>query len=221
MKRSSNVRLARFRKSIPTATGVALSVSLVLSGCSPAEMQETAQIYSNAEECKAVYPDQPQLCDQVFSSAQMDHLTTAPRFTSQAECENEFGAEACQPAPEGSEGNPEAGQASAESGGGSWFMPMMMGYMMGNMMSGGRSTRYTPVYGSRSKTSPLNGKIFTGNGTVVGKAGDRTVRTTPSAFQKPSAPTRVTRSGGFGKMAAAKSSSSSMKSKSGSRSFGG
>ncbi|WP_298444495.1 DUF1190 domain-containing protein [uncultured Ferrimonas sp.] len=218
MKRSNNVRLARFRKSIPTTSGVALSVSLVLSGCSPAEMQETAQIYSNVDECVAQYPDQPQLCEQIFGSAQMDHLATAPRFTSQADCETEFGPEACTPAPEGAQGNPEGNQAD---GGGSWFMPMMMGYMMGNMLSGGRSTKYAPVYGSRSKTSPLRGKLFTGNGTVVGKAGDRTVRTSPSAFNKPSAPTRVTRSGGFGKMAAQKSSNSRMSSKSGSRSFGG
>lgn len=212
MKRSSNVRLARFRKSIPTTSGVALSVSLVLSGCSPAEYQETAQIYTNVEECVTQYPDQPQLCEQVFGSAQMDHLATAPRFVDQASCEDEFGPEACQQAPEGDQGNAQ---------GGSWFMPMMMGYMMGNMLSGNRSPRYAPVYGSRSKSSPLNGKIFTGNGTVVGKAGDRSVRTTPSAFQKPSSATRITRSGGFGKMAAQKSSSSSLKSRSGSRSFGG
>ncbi|WP_051201775.1 DUF1190 domain-containing protein [Ferrimonas senticii] len=211
MKRSNNVCLPRFRKAVPTTTAVALSVTLAVSGCSPAPMEEAAQIYTNVEECVTQYPDQPQLCEQVFGSAQMDHLATAPRFVSQADCEAEFGAEACQEAPEGSQNN---------ASGGSWFMPMMMGYMMGSMLSGNRAPKYAPVYGSRSKSSPLNGKIFTGNGTVVGKAGDKMVRATPSAFQKPTAPTRVTRSGGFGKMAAAKSSSS-LSNKSGSRSFGG
>ncbi|MFI3247321.1 MAG: DUF1190 domain-containing protein [Ferrimonas sp.] len=194
MKRSNNLRLARFRKKVPTATVAALSVTLAVSGCAPAPM-ETAQIYTNVDECVSQYPDQPQLCEQVFGSAQVEHLATAPRFETQAACESEFGAEACQAAPEGSQGN---------SFGGSWFMPMMMGYMMGNLLSGNRSPRYAPVYGSRSSSSPLNGKMVTGNGTVVGNIGDRTVQPNSSAFQKSAAPTRISRAGGFGQMAAQK-----------------
>ncbi|MBY5991925.1 DUF1190 domain-containing protein [Ferrimonas balearica] len=211
MKRSTQVRRPRFRKALPLATSVAVSVSLVLSGCSPAPREE-AQIYRNAEECMQVYPDQPELCQQVFGSAQVDHLATAPRFTDQQQCELEFGEGNCEQAPEGSQGN---------AGGGSWFMPMMMGYMMGNLM-GGRSVRQAPVYSSSSRTSPMRDKLVTANGEVVGNRGDRTVRPAPSAFQKPTAPARVTQSGGFGRMAQQKAQASrSATTRSSSRSFGG
>ncbi|MBY5920076.1 DUF1190 domain-containing protein [Ferrimonas balearica] len=210
MKRSQNVRAPRFRKALPMATSVAISISLVLSGCSPAPREE-AQIYRDADECLQVYPDQGELCQQVFGSAQMDHLATAPRFLDQQQCEEEFGPGNCESAPEGSQGN---------ATGGSWFMPMMMGYMMGNLM-GGRSVRQAPVYSSSSRTSPLRDKVVTANGDVVGNRGDRTVRPAPSAFQKASAPTRVTQSGGFGRMAQQKAQASRSATRTSNRSFGG
>ncbi|SHI19681.1 DUF1190 domain-containing protein [Ferrimonas marina] len=229
MKRSRNVRLSRFRKQLPAATTLAVSVSLVLSGCAPAPKQEEAQIYRNAEECKQVYPDQPALCDQVFGSAQVDHLATAPRFDGLAQCEADFGVGNCEPAPENTQAfnNPDAAAASEPgqqyaSGGGGWFMPMMMGYMMGSMM-GNRAPRQAPVYSSSAPNSPIRDKLVTGKGDVVGNRGDRTVRAAPSAFQKASAPTRVTRAGGFGTMAAQKAQASSRatNTRSTSRSFGG
>ncbi len=224
MKRSSNIRRARFRKSLPTASAVALSVTVALSGCSPAPRQEEAQIYRNAEECKQVYPDQPQLCDQVFGSAQMDHLATAPRFDGQAQCEADFGVGNCEPAPENPASqaptDPQTGGTAQASSGGGWFMPMMMGYMMGNLM-GGRAPRQAPVYSSSAPNSPIKDKIVTGKGDVVGNRGDRTVRAAPSAFQKPTAPTRVTRTGGFGSMAAQKAQASRSGTRTTSRSFGG
>ncbi|MBY6185842.1 DUF1190 domain-containing protein [Marinobacter hydrocarbonoclasticus] len=211
MKRSQNVRSPRFRKALPMATSVAVSISLVLSGCAP-EPREEAQIYSNAQECMQVYPDQGELCQQVFGSAQMDHLATAPRFQDQQQCEAEFGPGNCESAPEGTQGN---------ATGGSWFMPMMMGYMMGNLMSG-RGVRQAPVYSSSSRTSPLRDKVVTANGDVVGNRGDRTVRPAPSAFQKPSTPARVTQTGGFGRMAQQKAQTQrATSSRSSSRSFGG
>ena len=102
-------------------------------------------------------------------------------------------------------------------------MPMMMGYMMGNLM-GGRAVRQTPVYSSSARNSPIKDKIVTGKGDVVGKRGDRNVRVPPSAFNKPAAPARVTRTGGFGSMAAKKAQASSRRGtapRSTSRSYGG
>ncbi|GAA4886891.1 DUF1190 domain-containing protein [Ferrimonas pelagia] len=233
MKRSSNVRRARFRKSAPMVTTLAISVSMVLSGCAPAPKQEEAQIYRNAAECKQVYPDQPGLCDQVFGSAQVDHLATAPRFDGLAQCEADFGVGNCEAAPENTlaqnsgygDGSVDGGQPQQASSGGGWFMPMMMGYMMGNMMGGRSAPRQAPVYSSSAPNSPIKDKLVTGKGDVVGNRGDRTVRAAPSAFQKASAPTRVTRSGGFGAMAAQKSQaaarSSTSTSRNTSRSFGG
>ena len=44
-------------------------------------------VESDAGESERAYPDQLDLCDQVFNSAKMDHLATAPRFDGQARCE--------------------------------------------------------------------------------------------------------------------------------------
>jgi uncharacterized protein YgiB involved in biofilm formation len=220
MKRSQNVRRPRFRKALPMAT--TLSVSVGLSGCSPPPGQEEAGIYHNAQECQRAYPDKMELCDQVFSSAQMDHLATAPRFDGQAQCEADFGAGNCEPAPENAAAHDQRSDANQGAFGGGWFMPMMMGYMMGNLM-GGRSIRQAPVYSSSAPNSPIKDKIVTGKGDVVGRRGDSSVRVAPSAFHKPAAPARVTRSGGFGAMAAQKSraASSAASSRSTSRSYGG
>lgn len=207
MKRSTEVRSLRFRKAMPLYTTVAFSVAVALSGCVPEPKVEEAQIYRNAAECIQVYPDQIELCEQTFGSAEMDHLATAPRYNDQQQCELEFGEGNCESAPEGSQQN---------ASGGSWFMPMMMGYMMGNMLSG-RGVRQAPVYSSTSKSSPLKGKLVTAGGDVVGKAGDKTVKAAPSAFKKPAGPTRVGRAGGFGRIAAQKAQAS----RSPKRSFGG
>jgi uncharacterized protein YgiB involved in biofilm formation len=221
MKRSKDIRRPRFRKSLPVAT--TLSVSVGLSGCSPPPQQEEAGIYRNAAECEQVYPDRVEQCEQVFNSAQMDHLATAPRFDGLAQCEADFGAGNCEPAPENRVAEEQPNEPSQAGFGGGWFMPMMMGYMMGNMI-GGRSLRQTPVYSSSARNSPINNKIVTGKGDVVGNRGDRRVRVAPAAFQKPSSPARVTRTGGFGAMAAQKSRASSRKttsSRSTRRSYGG
>lgn len=221
MKRSRNVRRPRFRKAMPMAT--TLSVSVGLSGCAPPPQQEEAGIYRNAEECEQQYPDQTQLCEQVFRSARMDHLVTAPRFDGLAECEADFGVGNCEPAPEDTLSDDTGSAPSQSSFGGSWFMPMMMGYMLGNLV-GGRSVRQAPVYSSSAPNSPINNKIVTGAGDVVGNRGDRSVRVPPSAFQQPRTPTRVTRTGGFGAMAAQKSQATAQattSSRSTSRSYGG
>ena len=65
--------------------------------------------------------------------------TTAPAFASREACEQAYGVANCswqeaQVSPEQvQEQKPGAGAASASTGGG-WFMPLMMGYMLGNTL---------------------------------------------------------------------------------------
>ena len=73
-------------------------------------------------------------------------LAEAPRFGRKQQCEQEFGAGNC--------------ESRQEAGGGSFFMPMMMGYMMGNMMGGNRFSQ--PVYRGPGNTAvmPSGGRLL-------------------------------------------------------------
>ncbi|WP_028110574.1 DUF1190 domain-containing protein [Ferrimonas futtsuensis] len=221
MKRSRSVLSPRFKKQATAPTAAAVSVSLMLSGCSPAPKQETAQVYKTAEECILVNPDQEQLCRDVFGEAMALAEETAPRFNSLTDCELEFGADQCMGGGEFAGSLADGDQYAESSGGGGWFMPMMYGYMIGNMLSGSsRKYRAAPLYSSKNARSPMYGKLVTGTGDTVGRANDRVVRTSPNNFT-PKKATTVTQRGGFGKIARVKSTQARSSTKSSSRSWGG
>lgn len=73
-------------------------------------------------------------CDTAFAEAQKLHEETAPRYESRELCEAEHGAGAC-----GSDA------AANNSGGGSVFMPLLMGYMIGQALGGGGRVMAQPV----------------------------------------------------------------------------
>ena len=131
MKRSRSVRLAL----LGTAS------FLGLAGCDQADDPlKSGQFFADAQACESAH--NPQECRQSFASAQEEHVRTAPKFQSREACEAEFGAQNCvQP----------SGQ-TAQAGGGSWFMPAMLGFMMGRMMGGGYGAA-TPVYRDTQNTA--------------------------------------------------------------------
>ncbi|MBM3523538.1 MAG: DUF1190 domain-containing protein [Alphaproteobacteria bacterium] len=75
-------------------------------------------------------------CEQAFAEARGEHLRSAPAFATREACEQAHGAANCA----WQEANPspdqikEPRQGTAPSGGG-WFMPLMMGYMVGNLLT--------------------------------------------------------------------------------------
>lgn len=86
---------------------------------------EETKSFQSVEACVA--SGEPAVdCGAADKAAREEALATAPRFGSQAECESEFGAEQCQ-------------EQKSTSGGGSFFMPMLAGFMMARMMNGGMS----------------------------------------------------------------------------------
>lgn len=113
MKRSTRVSLVLF---------TSVSAAAALSGCEPAPQApaDTGGTFSSKAECVAVY-DQA-TCDAADKLAQKEHLQNAPKFNDRASCIEQFGADMCRP-------------ASNYGGSGDIFMPMMLGYMMGNAMS--------------------------------------------------------------------------------------
>ncbi|MFT6532479.1 MAG: hypothetical protein ACJASC_002030 [Limimaricola cinnabarinus] len=123
-------------------------------------------------------------CESGFGEALEAHVETAPRYDDQALCEAEHGGECL--------------VEERPGGGGSVFLPLMAGYLLGNML-GGRGARAQPFYGRSS------GGFATPGGTVLNRASGSTTLS-PNAYNagpstRTAAPmTRATvgRTGGFG-----------------------
>lgn len=174
MKRSRRIRLA-----LLGTAGLA-----ALTACEQAEDPvASGQLFTDAQACEAAYD--PKECREAYARAQDEHAKTAPKFASREACEAEFGAANCVAAP------PDASAPAAQQqAGGSWFMPMMMGYMMGRMAGGGYAV--TPLYRDTRNTA---------------YAGRRPIGTIDSARMPPpravvgtpGVPTTAMQRGGFGR----------------------
>ena len=158
MKRSRHVALALLG-----------AAAFGLTACTE-EKTEASAFPDKASCLAAAKPDgwfSPADCDTAFAEAQKLHEETAPRYESRELCEAEHGAGAC------------GGDAAANSGGGgSVFMPLLMGYMIGQALGGGRVMSQpvmrtagggfsTPDGGTRISNLNSGGKI---NATAFNKA---------------------------------------------------
>jgi uncharacterized protein YgiB involved in biofilm formation len=148
MKRSRSVRLA-----LMATTAVAVTA------CD--DPQNEAEIpvtfYRSVEECVAEGKFTETYCTQALEEAQKEHEASAPRYSNQELCEEQFGADMCQP--------------RQQAGGGSFWTPFLVGYVVSDVVDrmtgrrglhsgpiyygGGRAGRgyYTPT-GDRLRTSP-------------------------------------------------------------------
>lgn len=125
MKRSQSIRLV-----LLGSTGF-----LLLAGCDQPDPLASSDFFRSERECAA--SNNADACRQALMDAQQQHAKTAPAFASRDACEARFGLENCtetkaQPAPE----QIQAGEQQAASSGGSWFLPAMLGYMMGRTLGG-------------------------------------------------------------------------------------
>src|SRR5690606_18213826 len=135
-----------------------------------------ARFFSSVQECTAVYSEAD--CQDAMSRSEAAFVSEAPRYTRKEECEAEFGAGNCE---------------TRETGAGSFFLPMMMGYMLGNAFN-------QPVYrGPGNGAMMRTGGKFYNVGTFAGAG-------RAASFQ-PSQIARVQR-GGFGATASSYRTSS-------------
>ncbi len=224
MKRTKEINRDSFRKIWQSyrLTPVALAVSAVfmLSACE--QNDETVSLYTNADECSQANPSQSEQCKTAYNNALKEAEKTAPKYATREECVAEFGEQQCTQTPA------QAGvgqQAQAQSSSGSFWMPLMAGYMMGRLM-GGSSAPSQPLFTSQSASSPANGKFVDATGKSYGPAtaGGRSMTVPKTAMApKPATTTTITR-GGFGESVAKQSAmqrSSASSSSSSSRSMGG
>jgi len=225
MKRTKQMNHASFRKSWSARhlTPVALAVTAVfmLAGCEQSD--ETVSMYQNADDCSSANPGKSEQCTVAFNQAKEEAVKTAPKYATREDCVAEFGEGQCQQAPAqaGLTSNAESQQS------GSFWMPLMAGYMMGRMMSGGMGAQQ-PLFTSKAAGSPANGKFVDASGKSYGPATTGRSMTVPKSAMapKPATTSTVTR-GGFGESVAKQSTmqrssaSSSNRSGTSSRSFGG
>lgn len=124
-KRSSSLKLT---------TMLAGATALTLSGCDDPGAQASwdpnrgeqveAFSYKTLQECKDANEVSDQQCDTSFAAAQKDDEKNAPRYEARASCEDVYGVGNCVP-------------RSQANGGGSFFTPLLAGFVIGQMLDGG------------------------------------------------------------------------------------
>ena len=206
MKRSKKVALVLM---VPAAT-------LLMTSCG--EEREQALVFNTLEECIQSGLSTDTECKTNFETAKTLHPDVAPKYKDKEQCEAEYGVGHC--------------ETATGSGSSGMFMPMMMGFMAGQMFnrpsahpvmpsqaapvnaaeqsSAARTTTTSSGTGFNSRlTQPLyktqndSQSFRTGNDTVVGnKTGFTSVK--PSTVE-PQPGKQVTR-GGFGTQGAKRSS---------------
>src|SRR5262245_58763935 len=181
MKRSRVVRLALLGS----------ASALALAACDEAKdpLADNKSFFQDPAQCARVYD--AETCKTAFATAEEEHRKTAPKFANREECEEKFGVGNCQ------WGQAQAGQASS---GGGFFMPLMMGYMMGNLMSGSSAVGSASAFRSGGSTFSSSPVYRDTSNTVY--SGSRTLGTTSISAAPASR-------GGFGSTARSYSSSSS------------
>lgn len=122
------------------------SISLVAAGCDSREEVADGQFFSDPAQCRQAFD--AATCDKSYQDSLAEHVKTAPTFTSKEACEQQFGAGNCMQPEKAAEGQP---QAQAQAGGGGFFMPLMMGYLMGRTFGGGYAAQ--PVYRDATNTA--------------------------------------------------------------------
>ncbi|MTH63519.1 DUF1190 domain-containing protein [Paracoccus shanxieyensis] len=201
------------KRSRHVALVLAGTATLALAGCR--DEQVDAQSFPDLESCVAAARENSlwfteEDCRTNFAAAQADYAETAPRYESKELCEQEHGVGNC------------GGDQAQQSGGGmgSMFMPLLMGYMMGSMLSGGRGVNSQPLVRTadgRYSTPAGNQSFATNRG--AGQVSPNAFQRAPSTVGKPPmTASQVNQRGGFGASNTARAVGSGS---SGTRSYGG
>lgn len=200
-KRSRHLKAPSMGQSwLPKPLALSLA-SVALTACS--DNQSTSTVYTTAAECINENPQAVEQCNLAYEQAVEEAERTAPKYDTRQDCEYDFGVDRCR---------------TYESGGSSFFMPFMAGYLLNDLFS---SRRYSqPVFISSSPYSPYRYRWLGADGYDYGDLRNRQVRTTSRMYEPKPTVSRTIKRGGFGSSVRAKSSWGSSKSTS-SKSWGG
>jgi uncharacterized protein YgiB involved in biofilm formation len=106
------------------------AITLVLAGSTTAFAlyacnRPKAETYPDVQACVDAGRHTRTECEAAFTQAAREHEQSAPHFQNRADCIATYGPNGCE---------------ERESGGGSFFVPLMLGYMLGHGMG------YHPLY---------------------------------------------------------------------------
>lgn len=135
-------------------------------------------------------------CESAFAEAEALHRETAPRYESRELCEAEHGVGAC------------GGDTVAGGAGGSSFLPLIAGYMIGSALANARGVTSQPLLRSAGGgfATPDGGTRLTSN-TGGGKIATKAFAKAPTTLGKPPmTKAQVAARGGFGTSGSARSS---------------
>ncbi|HEX8383347.1 MAG TPA: DUF1190 domain-containing protein [Sphingomonas sp.] len=128
MKRSQSVVL----------TTLMAGGGLSLSACDgPSSPPVDAMSYSSVAECRSAGAVPADQCEAAYAQAQAANDREAPRFEDSRTCEEQHGVGQCVP---------------RGSGSGSFFTPLLTGFMVGQLLNGGGGYGYrgAPLYRDRN-----------------------------------------------------------------------
>ena len=144
----------KIKRSRSVALCILGAAAFGLAGCE--EKKTEASAFADKESClEQATPGgwfTAQDCENAFVEAKVLHDETAPRYESQELCEAEHGAGAC------------GGDTATGNGSGSGiFMPLFMGYMLGQALGGGRVMSQPVVRSAGGGFSTPDGSARIGN----------------------------------------------------------
>jgi len=212
--RPEETRVPRRKRSRHVALMLAGAAVLTLAACEDDKVD--AQAFPDLDSCIAAAQKDglwftAEDCRTQFAAAEQTFLETAPRYESRELCEEQHGAGACGADP--AAGDPTAQQ---QGGGGFSFMPLLVGYMMGSMLSRGGGVFSQPMVRTpNGYSTPSGNQTFasnSGSGRVPAQAFTRAPTT---IGQPPMSRAQVAQRGGFGAGATARTATG------GTRGFGG
>ncbi|MEI4472954.1 DUF1190 domain-containing protein [Frigidibacter sp. MR17.24] len=163
----------RRKRSRAVALSILGATAFALAGCRDETVE--AEAFPDLASCKAAAEAGGVIsssdCETAFAEAQALHAEAAPRYESQQLCEEEHGVGNC-----GSE------QQATGSGGGSIFMPLIAGYLIGSMLGGNRGMAAAqPLY-----RTP-DGRFTNASGTTAYSSNTGRGQLASSQFARPAA----------------------------------
>ncbi len=188
MKRSRNVSLV-----------ILGAAAFGLAACQQEE-QTDAAAFPDVESCIAASAQggwfTKEDCQTTFAEAKAVHAETAPRYESRELCEQEHGAGAC---------GADSVQGSG-GGGGGIFLPLLAGYMLGQVLGGGRAMAQPVVPKAGGGFATPSGGTQVSRLNSTGKMSTSAFTKAPATVGKPPMTRAAVASrGGFGGSAAARS----------------
>lgn len=182
----------RRKRSTRVALFLAGATAMTLSACQ--EEKVDAQSFPDLQSCVAAANENgiwftEADCRAQFAAAEAAYVETAPRYESQALCEQEHGEGKCGADP----------VAAPTGGGGGIFMPLLTGFLIGNMLSRG-GVFGQPLLNTRGGgyATPSGNQTFASNNARGKVAPANFARATPTVGRPPMTQADVARRGGFG-----------------------